>query len=256
MNCQIRKRSDMVTMEADKAKKTTEQDVADILEHHIALLRYLNNLAHRMRTPLTVMKSYSELVLAGIYGSVEGEIEDKIRYIDHAMDELSTMVDQMEDFREIQDMEVEAVSERIDVVGLVEKTSYELGMEYDVENDLEIRSQREEMVCFLNPHRTQRALSHLIRLAMDRTKGPVKIELLKEYGRLVVRILGDIGPVNIGEVDTMVDRITAENDHVGEEEWRSFTLFLARSFMRMQGGDVKVVDTGGDKAFELSMLCG
>ncbi|MEA3559837.1 MAG: hypothetical protein U9R75_11340 [Candidatus Thermoplasmatota archaeon] len=59
--------------------------------------RYIDNTVHQIKTPITVMKTYLELMKAGIYGPLNSDISSKIDLLSLSIGEIDHFVEQIHD---------------------------------------------------------------------------------------------------------------------------------------------------------------
>ncbi len=64
--------------------------------------RFVDNVSHEFRTPLTVIKEYSSLIRDGVIGDVNDEQVAMLNVIDDRTDDLNTMVDDLLDFSRLE----------------------------------------------------------------------------------------------------------------------------------------------------------
>jgi hypothetical protein len=75
-----------------EVKENLEQLTADLQNLNKMKNSFLGMASHELKTPLTVVSGYSELILSGIAGQADESVLSMVRYISDASDRLTTIV--------------------------------------------------------------------------------------------------------------------------------------------------------------------
>lgn len=134
------KENQRLVQQLTESKNLLEDKNKRLEELYETSQRFVDNVSHEFRTPLTVIKEYSSLIRDGVVGPVNEEQVAMLNIIDDRTDDLNTMVDDMLD------------SSRLEA-GL-------LGM-YQQETSLE------EILDYLMPSLRRKALVRRVNLKLD-----------------------------------------------------------------------------------------
>jgi signal transduction histidine kinase len=92
-----RKENQLLVIQLLKSQELLEKKNRRLEQLFDASQRFVDNVSHEFRTPLTVIKEYSSLIRDGIVGEVNEDQVGMLNVIDDRTDDLNTMVDDLLD---------------------------------------------------------------------------------------------------------------------------------------------------------------
>ncbi len=237
------------------SKKHNEIDgfrgkMAGMMKDEGKLISYLQNTSHQMRTPLTLIRSYTELILAELYGPLNPEISDKMETISMNLEEMTYFVDQVQDMGFISSEDSGVELKESDISLLVDKIASDmsqLGKPRKVTFSLE--NMEVSHLVVLDQHLTRRALSHILRYVVSTAPygHDIKVALKPGKERTLVIIFGFGQVLDPDQMTAIVRSMSETESRLTTMEWEKLSLPITKALMEMQGGDLTVLEDDTDK---------
>lgn len=211
---------------------------------------YLQNSAHQMRTPLTVLRSYTELVQAEFYGPVTREMSDKLETLAINLDELSYFVDQLQDMGLVAWGGVRGERGPSDLFSLLEQVNTEVSpVAKNRGITLVLERPGRMIMCDLDMSLSRKALHHLLRYVI--LTAPVGAEVraaLKEGPEKVLLVVFGFGELISGpEMSRVLEGMTEVEANLSNSDWERLSLPLCRTLMIAQEGDLTIFTGEGER---------
>jgi K+-sensing histidine kinase KdpD len=234
----------------DISRSKLRQQMLAMMKEEGALISYLQNTAHQMRTPMTLIRSYSELMLAGVYGDLSEDMQEKMETISSNLEEMTYFVDQVQDIGYITNPSLSINISSNDLTHLVEKIASDMdliGRSRMVTFSLENFESSHEVD--MDQHLSRRAVAHLLRYVVSSTPygNNIKIALKPGKERTLVIVFG------FGQVlskDKMIDIVRSMSEmeaKVTTMEWEQLSLPISRAMMEIQGGDLTIFEDENER---------
>ncbi len=237
------------------SRKQNEKDgfrgkMAGMMKDEGKLISYLQNTSHQMRTPLTLIRSYTELILAEVYGPLDLEISDKMETISMNLEEMTYFVDQVQDMGFISSENSHIDLKESDISLLVDKIASDmshLGKTRKVTFSLENMEGSHLLV--LDQNLTRRALSHILRYVVSTAPygHDIKVALKPGKERTLVIIFGFGQVLDPDQMTAIVRSMSETESRLTTMEWEKLSLPITKALMEMQGGDLTVLEDDTDK---------
>ena len=224
--------------------------MAGMMKDEGKLISYLQNTSHQMRTPLTLIRSYTELILAELYGPLNSEISDKMETISMNLEEMTYFVDQVQDMGFISSEDSGVELKESDISLLVDKIAsdmFQIGKPRKVTFSLENMEGSHLLV--LDQHLTRRALSHILRYVVSTAPygHDIKVALKPGKERTLVIIFGFGQVLDPDQMTAIVRSMSETESKLTTMEWEKLSLPITKALMEMQGGDLTVLEDDTDK---------
>ncbi len=226
------------------------QRLVDILgdEHRIAA--YLQNSAHQMRTPLTVLKTYLELVQAELYGPVTSEMMEKLETLEVNIDELSYFVDQFQDMGLLAGEIPQGATSTGDLCSLVEMVTSEVAPTARNRNiNMDLERSEGPVEAAINQPFARKALQHLLRYVIQTAppKSEIRMALKKGPEKSLIVIFGFGELVNSPEMARILEGMTEIDTNLTNTDWERLSLPLCKTLLQIQGGDLTIFNDEIDR---------
>jgi signal transduction histidine kinase len=222
--------------------------------------RFYNAISHDLRTPVTAVKGYTELLLAGVAGEMPDKAQRYVQNTHRAAQSLLALVNDLLDFAKLEAGKVEVelrecpLSEIVaDAVSAVEPQAAAKGL------GLVLPDPGEMPALITDPKRARQVLVNLLSNAVKfTTAGTVSVEIDEfENGRgddsgpqIQIRVR-DTGP-GIAPEDR--ERVFAEFEQVAGSEGTGLGLPISRKLARLLGGDLRLAaEVGEGSTFVFSL---
>ena len=219
--------------------------MVELMREEGNLISYLQNTSHQMRTPMTLIRSYTELILAELYGPLEPEIKERMETISSNLEEMTYFVDQVQDIGYISNGKTRANIREYDLTGLIEKIAIDIsliGMTRDVKFKLE--NLEEPFNIHIDQHLTRRAVSHLLRYVISTAPHGSEVKLALKPGKeRVLFIVFGFGQVMDKDQMAEIVRSMSETEaRFTTMEWEKLSLPITKAMMEMQNGDLTIFE--------------
>ena len=158
-----------------KHKVSVEQQISDIK------LRFFTDISHELRTPLTLISGPVEYVLED--GNLSDKVREQLETVQRNSDRMLNLVNQILDFRKVQNKKMKLRISRVDVVALIRRTMKNFEM-LAKENDIDFvfETESNSALLWIDEDKFDKILFNLLSNAFKYTKNGkmIKVFLLDE----------------------------------------------------------------------------
>ncbi len=139
-------------------------------------LAFFTNISHEFRTPLALISAPVEQLLAS--SSVSGEVRQQLRLVQRNTRRLLKLINQLLEFRKVEDNKVELAAERRELVGFVRRVKEAFdGLAEGERIRYHFKSEFEELMADYDPDKLEKILFNLLSNAFKFTKDEVAVYL-------------------------------------------------------------------------------
>lgn len=230
----------------DKFEREKEREL------YTAKIDFFTNVAHEIRTPLTLIKSPLENVLAS--QTVSDDIKDDLETMELNTNRLLDLVNQLLDFRKTETQGFQLDFVKCDVSGLLQKTYKrfkplirERGLELSIETP-------ESLYASVDKEGLTKIVSNLLSNAIKYSETYIHIRLYSEGERLLLSVCNDgrVVPAEMRE-DIFKPFIQYKAGTLRSVSGTGIGLALARSLAELHEGTLRMEDSVEDNCFLLSL---
>lgn len=154
--------------------------------------RFVDNVSHEFRTPLTVVREYASLMRDGVLGDINEEQAEFLDVINYRVDDLNTMVDDMLDSSKLEVGLMGTHRETTHPDRIIERALSGLQLKAQVRNvDLQFESCDDLPPVFCDAEKVGRVVTNLVSNAIkfcDQENGSVRVSVDYSEGDHDVRI--------------------------------------------------------------------
>ena len=219
--------------------------------------RFFSAMSHDLRTPITAIVGYSELLQDGIMGELAERQQEMVERICQVSGHLSQLVNDILDLAKLDAGRMELHRESVPLGELVEEALVAVEPQAAakrLELRLDIDAHRETAV-FVDPSRVRQVLVNLLSNAVKFTeRGTVSVTAGVEEGRGWIEVR-DTGPgLPAGTEETVFEEFMqlAAGTKTKREPGSGLGLAISRRLARAMGGDLTARNAdGGGAAFTL-----
>lgn len=221
-------------------------------ELYTAKIDFFTNVAHEIRTPLTLIKSPLENVLAS--RSVSDEIRDDLEIMDLNTKRLLDLVNQLLDFRKTETQGFQLTLAECDVAAILQNTcirfkplAREKGLELVVEAP-------ERLYASVDREGLTKIISNLLTNAIKYSESYIRIRLSAEEERLQLVVCNDgaVVPLSMRE-EIFKPFIQYKEGTLSSASGTGIGLALARSLAELHEGTLRMDDSVEQNCFLLSL---
>lgn len=213
-----------------------ERELTRIKDEFISLA------SHELRTPMTAITGYTDMMLEGRYGPVTTELREPLKYIETSTDRLIRLVDDLLNVSRIETGHIKYSLENIDLKAIITQVLSQLRPIAEQKKiKLQLKTNRKNLVQ-ADPEKVEQILNNLIGNAIKFTdKGHVTISFSKVRDLGVIKV-SDTG-IGISSKDQkkLFRKFQQISSSAGRPAGTGLGLFLSRQMAREMDGDVTLV---------------
>lgn len=214
---------------------------------------FLSIASHQLRTPLSILKGYVELIEDGVYGKPNKEMMQIIKNLDINNENLIKLVDEFLNIARIEQGKTIYIFAKCDINHLIKKNIDEI-QEKAVERGLEIVWDRNNKIghIILDTEKIDNVLLNLLDNAIKYSeKGRIKIEAFEYEGGITVKIKDEGIGFNRGDKVNFFQKFyRGENAKGINVNGTGMGLYVCREFVEGHGGKVWARSDGIGKGSE------
>ena len=217
-------------------------------------INFFTSIAHEIRTPLSLIKAPLEMIVAS---RDSGEnFEENLKVIEKNTDRLTELIDQLLDFRKIEEDKYRLKYEKFDAMEIFRKIFFRYGPEADKRNiRLELVPDFGIFTMLSDPDAVTKIIGNIVDNGLKYAESYVRIEVDITEENMSVRILNDGDMIPEEYVDKIFDpfyRVEQENVYEPRRGYVSGTglgLSLVRQLVTGLSGSISVTSSVTETAF-------
>jgi len=232
--------TDSTRIEAALRERATALEAADRVKTD-----FVANMSYELRTPLTSIGGFAEMLSAGYAGKLTEKAEDYVGAIEESVGRLAKLVDDVLDLTTGDARGVSLEKERVDLAGLC-RAAVETAQPRAAEKSQALSSEISESTGFVtgDARRLRESIEHVLHNAIAYTdrKGRISLKAEGDAERVVIQISDNgsgIAAKDLPRVFNRFDRV--EEAGVRGEAALGLGLPLTRQFIEAHGGTVELV---------------
>ena len=236
--------TDSTRIEAALRERATALEAADRVKTD-----FVANMSYELRTPLTSIGGFAELLSAGYAGKLTDKAKDYVGAIEESAGRLAKLVDDVLDLTTGDASGFSLERERVDLAGLC-RAAVETALPRAAEKSQKLVSEIAESTAFVvgDARRLRESIEHVLHNAIAYTdrKGRISLKAEGDAEQAVIRISDNgsgIAEEDLPRVFNRFDRV--EEAGVRGEAALGLGLPLTRQFIEAHGGTVALESTKG-----------
>ncbi|MFD1929548.1 sensor histidine kinase [Sporosarcina siberiensis] len=213
------------------------------------LKREITNISHDLRTPLTSIKGFSELLSNPLL--TEPEKDEYLAVVQMKIDNLTNVVDLFYELSQLDSLDKKMVLEKNFLDEIVVEAMLTFYGEFEKK---QLQVQIDEHVAspvLADRKATERIVANIIQNALFYSKSTVTINLIEDNGYIRLRVTNDVDTFNVTELQRIFDR-TFRMDSSRTGEQLGLGLHIVQQLIEKQGGNAVADVTGDDFILEVS----
>ncbi|AXI01289.1 sensor histidine kinase [Sporosarcina sp. PTS2304] len=226
-----------------------KQDQQQMHKREMNLKREITNISHDLRTPLTSIKGFSEL-LSNPTLTVE-EKDEYLAVVQKKIDHLTNVVDSFYELSQLDSLDKQLVMEKHFLNEVVVETMLTF---YDAfeKKQLQVQiSEREVSPILADKKATDRIVANIIQNALTYSKSYVRLDLIEDDKTIRLRVANDVEAFDMAKIQRIFDR-TFRMDSSRTNERVGLGLHIVQQLVEMQGGHVMAEVAGEEFVVEVS----
>ncbi|MHB8129775.1 MAG: sensor histidine kinase [Mobilitalea sp.] len=236
----INKELNKLAININKCLKAEELLRLDSIREEKRFREMIANISHDLRTPLTAIKGYQQLMEKG---ELSEEQQQKLKIAKKYTDELGTLIEHFFEYSSLTNIDLKLNRERINLTSLVIECLAGSVNNFE-ENKLTVHFEDTEPVFVLaDREMTTRIIQNLIRNCIDHSNGDITVKLLSNK----CAIISFVNPVkNSSEIDTkrLFDRFYTADKARGKTT--GLGLSIVKLLSEQMGGNANALLQNGE----------
>jgi signal transduction histidine kinase/ligand-binding sensor domain-containing protein/DNA-binding response OmpR family regulator len=222
-------------------------------EAYDSKIRFFTNVAHEIRTPLTLIKAPLDCVSRSKEFVSDSDTRDNLDVINMNVDRLLLLANQLLDFRKMEDGKFQIHRQPADITALLQKcvTRFRPTME-SAGRTLTLNLPTHEVMANVDSEAITKIISNLFTNAIKYGESRIGVELTGKGGGFTLIISNDgevVAPQKREEIFGLFSRLEEDADKPGT----GIGLSYARSLAQMHGGTLRMDDSPEENRFILSV---
>lgn len=210
--------------------------------------QFFTNISHELRTPLTLISGPINRLLQADYAKKE------LKLIKNNVNRLTTLVDQILDFRRIESDRMELNLKKIDVIEIIQNTFFNFtDLAEQRRINLEFNSSINELIIDIDEDKIQKIISNITSNAIKYTSegGMIKLKIFIESNSLENKdllkiVINDTGDgISKGNIDKIFDLFFTSNELSNRTVGTGIGLHLTKKLIELHGGSISVKSEPG-----------
>ena len=242
-NTRLEKAVDDATRELREANRALATSNLELLETDRMRDKFVANVTHDLRTPLTAIKGAAENLLDHIAGALSTDQREYVEIVrDHAT-RLAGTVNELLEVARLQGDHVELRAESVDAYGVVEEVAAGL-LPIARERQVELEVRGAETRVTADREKLRRAVENLVSNAIKFTSdgGHVTVEVSTARDGVEVAVRDTGHGIPSEELPRLFERFYRGSTR---ESGTGLGLSIARNLVRLHGGDITVASEVG-----------
>ncbi len=214
---------------------------------------FLSIASHQLRTPLSIIKGYIELISEGIYGKIPAKVKPILSDMDQSNERLVTLVDEFLDITRIEQARTKFDFKELDIVQLIESVIKELHPKAQSNGlSLEHVSATKSVVGVMDEEKIRHVVFNFVDNAIKYSeKGKVKIMASVEEGGISLRVQDHgFGFEKEDEVNFFQKFYRGKNVEKTNVNGTGLGIYVCKKFIEAHGGRVWAKSPGLGKGSE------
>lgn len=213
------------------------------------LKREITNISHDLRTPLTSIKGFSELLSNP--SLTEAEKDEYLAVVQKKIDNLTNVVDLFYELSQLDSLDKKMVMQKNFLDQIVIETMLTFYGEFEKKH-LQVQIDEHAVSPILADKKaTDRIVANIIHNALAYSKSAVTIDLIEDNEYIRLRVTNDVETFNVAELQRIFDR-TFRMDSSRTGEQLGLGLHIVQQLIEKQGGNAVADVTGDEFILEVS----
>ena len=211
---------------------------------------FLASMSHELRTPLNSIIGYAEVILDGLDGPLNEDLEEDVGAIHGSGKLLLNLINDILDLAKIEAGQMELEYSEVDVKDFMQRMidgSRILVKDKPVDLILNVQDDVPEII-HVDPVRLQQIVNNLISNAAKFTEeGSITLNTMADNGNIVVEVVDTGIGISDDQLELIFERFRqADQSSTRRAGGTGLGLDITRSLVLMHGGDISVVSTLGE----------
>lgn len=211
---------------------------------------FLSFAAHQVKSPMSVIKGYAELILDGTIKITLAEIKAVAQKIKNSSNKMISLVNNLLDARRIEEGRMEYSFEKADIVEMVKLIANELKpLATDKKLEFSFESKEKEIWAIIDAQKLSQVVQNLVDNAIKYTaQGWVKVSVKKEEKDILISVSDSGAGISKEAMSEMFKQFSrGDFKERGAIQGTGLGLYIAKQIISAHQGEIWAESEGKDK---------
>ncbi len=229
------------------------RDISNLMRIQRMKDEFISIASHELRTPITVMAGYLDLILNPQFGELTDKQQHYAIRAKSTAGDMNVLVNDMLDMSRLESGKRENKPEKIKLASFLDEIIQSNQLRFK-EKQLELRSFPKDATVMVDPSRLRQAMDCLLSNAYKFTPANGAVDVISEVNETEVRvIIHDNGPgIPADKLEAIFNKFTKLDDS-GSISGTGLGLAIARRLVEDWGGEVKAEESASGARFVFSI---
>lgn len=210
---------------------------------------FLSFASHQVKSPMSVVKGFAQLIYDGTYGKVSDQVKETAKKIKDSADRMIALINNLLDLRKIEEGKMEYKFEDIDIVTLISSMVEEFkiiaktkGLEMQFESDkpsIKIKADSEKI---------KQVIQNIIDNSIKYTpQGSIKVGVKDEGGKILISVVDTGRGMTKELLQNLFERFVRDENVKREIQGTGLGLYIAKEIVTAHHGEIWAESEGEGK---------
>lgn len=242
---------DVVAIAIDRANLHKELTVANtkLQEADRMKSQFLSFASHQVKSPMTVVKDYADLIRDGSYGVIPDKVKETATKIHDSADRLIDLVNDLLDLRKLEEGKIEYNFTQVDVGALLKNTFEELKTLADAKHlEMTLEAPAEPMMVKADESKLRQVFQNLLDNSIKYTEsGWVKVQIINQQSKVLIKISDSGLGIPQDLLSSLFEQFNRGSKEAKKIQGTGLGLYIAKQFVLAHGGTVTAASDGPGK---------
>ncbi len=211
--------------------------------------QFLSFASHQVKSPMTVVKDYADLIRDGSYGAIPDKVKETATKIHDSADRLIDLVNDLLDLRKLEEGKIEYNFTQVDVGALLKNTFEELKTLADAKHlEMTLEAPAEPTMVKADESKLRQVFQNLIDNSVKYTEsGWIKIKLYAQSSTLKIEISDSGLGIPQDLLSSLFEQFQRGSKEAKKIQGTGLGLYIAKQFVLAHGGTVTAASDGPGK---------
>jgi len=248
---------DVVAIALDRANARYELEAANakLVVADRMKTQFLSFASHQVKSPMTVVKGYAELIMDGSFGAVPDKVKETAQKIKESSNRLIALVNNLLDLRKLEEGKVEYSMTDFDIVGLVKNIVEEQKTVAKAKGlELTLEAPAELITVHVDQEKIRQVIQNLVDNSIKYTEhGYIRVQLRMTNNecRITVEDSGIGIPADL--LPNLFEQFNRGSVEAKKIQGTGLGLYIAKMFMLAHKGTIRAESEGTGKGSTFTM---
>lgn len=211
--------------------------------------QFLSFASHQVKSPMTVVKDYADLIRDGSYGAIPDKVRETATKIYDSADRLIDLVNDLLDLRKLEEGKVEYTFTEVDLSALLKNTCEELKTLADAKHlAMTWEIPAEPIMVKADEGKLRQVFQNLLDNSVKYTEtGWIRVKIKNEISKIKIEIADSGLGIPQDLLPSLFEQFQRGSKEAKKIQGTGLGLYIAKQFVLAHGGTITAASTGPGK---------